>query len=461
MRGLLAVVAGQLLLASLFALRTPAWNNPDEPAHYNAIAEIATTGRLPVLTAGDHDHAALTAAVARGFPNGPRGAFLHYEDHQPPLYYLLLAPFFLATHGSLVALRLCGVVLGAIPPVATWASAQLVLPQRPRVALAAAALAAFLPQSLAGAASVNNDALVLPLVALGMLLAIRETQTPGGPLHCVMLGCVAGLALLAKLTALPLLVAAVLAVGASPEARIRRLLRLLLPVAALAGPLLLRNASLYGWSDPLALGRHALVVAGEPTAAGWIRSQGLLAWLWHDVTTALRSFFAQFGWMNVLVDFRFYRAALVVGAVAVVGFVADLRAAPGRPGGGLLALQAGCVALLFGAYNLAFVQPQGRYLLPALLPMAVGVARGLDRMAEPAIARRAARVLGLGCALLIGLGLATRDVAGWTLLFGAGGGAALVGLSRVPEAWRARLVFLPSAALPFVSAFLLFRYIPG
>ena len=55
-----------LPLAALYAIRTPAWQAPDEPAHYNYVAQLAD-GRLPVLEAGDWQQDALDALRATGF----------------------------------------------------------------------------------------------------------------------------------------------------------------------------------------------------------------------------------------------------------------------------------------------------------------------------------------------------------------------------------------------------------
>jgi hypothetical protein len=43
------IVLGFLILGSQYALRTPAWQNPDEPAHYNYIAQVADHGCCPVI----------------------------------------------------------------------------------------------------------------------------------------------------------------------------------------------------------------------------------------------------------------------------------------------------------------------------------------------------------------------------------------------------------------------------
>ncbi|HRF98354.1 MAG TPA: hypothetical protein PLZ51_24265, partial [Aggregatilineales bacterium] len=43
-----------LICGVLFALYTPLWQTPDEPAHYHYIAQVATIG-LPKIEAGDWD----------------------------------------------------------------------------------------------------------------------------------------------------------------------------------------------------------------------------------------------------------------------------------------------------------------------------------------------------------------------------------------------------------------------
>ncbi|MSQ11017.1 MAG: hypothetical protein EXR52_08485, partial [Dehalococcoidia bacterium] len=51
----LAVLVGvYVLLGCLYALRTPLWQNPDEPAHYNYVRQLSTGGGVPVLQAGDY-----------------------------------------------------------------------------------------------------------------------------------------------------------------------------------------------------------------------------------------------------------------------------------------------------------------------------------------------------------------------------------------------------------------------
>ncbi|HYY90178.1 MAG TPA: hypothetical protein VFA49_15380, partial [Chloroflexota bacterium] len=59
-----------LALAAAYARLTPAWNNPDEPAHYIYVAHIAETGTLPVLAHGDWDPDRLEPLIKSHFPPG-------------------------------------------------------------------------------------------------------------------------------------------------------------------------------------------------------------------------------------------------------------------------------------------------------------------------------------------------------------------------------------------------------
>ncbi|MCX7669360.1 MAG: hypothetical protein N2439_04745, partial [Anaerolineae bacterium] len=67
---LLLLLVLYLWLGVFFAVRTPAWQAPDEPAHYNYIRFVATTGGFPVLQMGDYPHAYLEEIKSRKFPAG-------------------------------------------------------------------------------------------------------------------------------------------------------------------------------------------------------------------------------------------------------------------------------------------------------------------------------------------------------------------------------------------------------
>jgi len=203
----LLIIAFYLALGVGYALLTPAWQAPDEPAHFNNIAHIATTGRLPRLQPGDYDQAYLEKLKAERFPPELSIAPVRYEGHQPPLYYLLMTPVLWLLSGAGVAvqvgaLRLANVMIGALVIVFIWLSARRLFPKRPRIALLAAGFVAFLPMHIAMSASINNDALAelfIAAVMLRLLAALQQEETTPG--QWALTGLLIGLGLLTKFQA--------------------------------------------------------------------------------------------------------------------------------------------------------------------------------------------------------------------------------------------------------------------
>lgn len=173
-RPLLLLALTYLLIGTLFAFLTPDWQAPDEPAHYNYVAQVAVNGCCPIIQAGDWNQAYLTRLTSTRFSPSLLGslATVQYEDHQPPLYYTLGAMIFRFTNSSLIALRLFSVVLGLGVVLCAYGIAALLLPGRPWIALGTAALVAFLPQHVHILASVSNDSMAELVVALALLLCV-------------------------------------------------------------------------------------------------------------------------------------------------------------------------------------------------------------------------------------------------------------------------------------------------
>ena len=401
------VLAGIILLylgiGALYALNTPPWQSPDEPAHYNYIAQIAGEGCCPVIAPGDWDAAYLSELTTEQFPEEADLSPLEYEDHQPPLYYLLLSVVYGLTGGSLLALRLATLVLGAGVVLLTYATVARLFPVRLTLALGAAAFVAFIPQHLSVLASVNNDALAE--LVLAALLAV-STAYLGNPVlpdsggeprpatrrpRPALLGLLAGLAFLTKLTVYApavLVVALALVIRWRAE---RRSFGWFAGQAAWAagGALALgalwwaRNAVVYGWPDIFAQAAHEAAVVGQLRTADLIAEIGAGPFALRLLTTTFHSFFGQFGWMAVPMSPRVY---LVVG-LFLAGTLAGLAllptalpevtlAAPRRAVLAIFGALAVLVLLQFAYYNLTFVQHQGRYLYPALVPLGLAVTAG-------------------------------------------------------------------------------------
>ncbi len=179
---LLVILALYVILGVLYAVRTPAWQAPDEPAHYNYVRFVATTGGFPVLQMGDYPHGYMEEIKSRKFPPDLSIDPIRYESHQPPLYYALLAPIYAAVRGALLPLRLASVLLGLGVVLLAYAIARRIYPERAALALGTAAFVAFLPQHLATVSQVGNDVLAELLFAavlyilVGWVLEAGDTE---------------------------------------------------------------------------------------------------------------------------------------------------------------------------------------------------------------------------------------------------------------------------------------------
>jgi hypothetical protein len=158
---LLLICLLYLVVAALFAVYTPAWQAPDEPAHYNYVRQVAENGCCPVIEIGDWNLAYQGELTSGHFAPELLGDLdaLQYEDHQPPLYYLLASVMFKLTHASLTGLRLFSVFISLGVVLSTYGVGRAMYPERPWIGLGAAALVAFVPQHVTMMAAVNNDGL--------------------------------------------------------------------------------------------------------------------------------------------------------------------------------------------------------------------------------------------------------------------------------------------------------------
>ncbi len=423
------ILIGYVVAATLYAVITPDWQNPDEPAHYNNIATIAAGDGLPVLREGDYDQEYLNALVSGRFPPHLAITPLRYEAYQPPLYYLAATPAFWLGNGALLPIRLFNVLLGAVSLLLLYACMETVFPTKPLLTVGATAFAAFLPMHVAMSAAVNNDGLAELLTLAAMLTLLRwmkrrfyRTAPPAGapanpPLErrtLLLLGALLGLGMATKLyayAAAPLAAGIVLlTVWLAPVAQLdqpqarptaRGLLRGLgaalwvsVPALLLLIPLWLRNLQLYGGGDLLGLQMHDRLVTGQPTTAAWIAREGFINYLERMLDFTFRSFWGVFGWLGVFMEPRLYTLLLAFSGALLLGLLwALVRFICGRPEAdmdryqfwvlGFFGVMALAVLASFVWYNLKFVQHQGRYLFWGLLPISAFLALAWRELMQP------------------------------------------------------------------------------
>ena len=464
------IIVAYLIVGTLYAIYTPAWQVPDEPAHYNYIRSLAEGRGIPVMEPQDYDQAYIEQLTAERFPPHLSITPLTYEDHQPPLYYLLATPFFRLFDGDLLPLRLFSVALGAVVVAMALAIAQEVFPQRPGLVWLAGGLVAFLPQHTAMMAGVNNDALTEALLGLWLWLALRYLR---GAAHPAVLSGVLGALLLTKTTgyvALPLtlLVAGLhwRRGGFSWKHTLAQLAWLCVPGLLLGGLWWGRNTALYGWPDFLGLLRHNAVVVNQPRTVEWVAREGLWPFLAGALRTTFRSFWGQFGWMGVVLDTRIYlglgwlSALMVWGACWQLGESLSRGLTPRhRDALTLLGASALITTALYVGYNLTFVQHQGRYLFPALPALALAGAVGLQRLAEKRLAVGTALLLIVVLLGIGGVGLLRGDLPLWPLALTGTTVVALLVSGLLPRRFTPTLAGFLLAGLLALAVWCLFGFI--
>ena len=394
------VVFVYVLLAALYAAYTPKWQAPDEPAHFNYIRAIGDTGALPVLQKGDYDQNYLEQIKAAKFPASMSIDAIRYESYQPPLYYLAATPIYLAARAGgidaqVLALRLFGVALGAILLLVAYAIVREIFPDDALLALATVGAIATVPMFIAVSASVSNDIAAVLVLALILWLAVRRVKNTVSDKHFVILGGILfGAALLTKTTAyvpgVLLLVGADVASGGCAnyaqswrvtwKHNLQSLVSLFALALLISAPMFVRNMLTYGITDPLGLARHNSVVVGQPTTAEMIAKYGVGHILFDYLAVTFKSFWAQFGWMGVLVNDRIYVMLFLLCAAALLGFTfhvlrilrrRDLLTTAQWWSMGLLAVTVLVAVVDYIGYNFEFFQLQGRYLFPGIIPIAL------------------------------------------------------------------------------------------
>lgn len=416
---ILPIIALYLVVAGLYAIYTPAWQAPDEPAHYNYVRQMADN-QLPVIEEGDWDSAELSRLTTARFAPDTLANLraIEYEDHQPPLYYMLLAPFYQANNGNLILLRLVSVSIGAGVVYMAYLTALRAFAGRYALALTAAAFVAFLPQHVHILASVNNDALALLLIA--MILYFCVDYADGGETPAWRIGLLYGFAIATKTTAYmmaaPIVLALILHVRHSQTTVRRSWFSTALIVGFTALPFALlwwgRNVQVYGFPDLFGLRAHDEVVVGQLRTADYIAEIGQGAYWEVAIRTILTSFWGMFGWMAApSPEWVVYglTALVVLGLVGLMIFRAGRGAAHGT--WALFGLTAALALAMLVYYNTQFVQFQGRYIFALLIPLGVSVALGLDAIrARIPVIKTWAWILPM----ILTIGLAGLDV--WLLV---------------------------------------------
>jgi 4-amino-4-deoxy-L-arabinose transferase-like glycosyltransferase len=347
-KAIAVILVAFVLLSTTYSVVTPIFEAPDELQHYFFVQHLADGEGLPVITGPVPD--------------------IQAEMHQPPLYYALgaLVTFWIDTdpltdfvwrnphaqigvptasgnvnmvvhsaeesfpyRGVTLAMhlgRLLSVLMGAATVLATYCIARQIMPQQKGLAIGAAVINAFNPQFAFISGTINNDNLVIVLFALAALLLVVLAKREVSRDRLILLGLVIGLASLTKLTGLMLLPLAAVVLGAVALRRWR----------PGGGQETLPN-SFVGWMAIVSI--VALVVGGWWYARNWLLYgdpfgmkimsilfrtrvyRPSLLELLTEVKGLRMSFWALFGWFNILAEPWLYLAFDGLALLGVVGLL--------------------------------------------------------------------------------------------------------------------------------------------
>lgn len=457
------------LLGALYSVVVPLFEAPDELWHFSFVRVLATQRALPRQ------------------PSEGKDMWLR-EAGQPPIYYFVTAPFiapldssdlvelarFNVAHPAVTAsstsqahnifihtprenfpyrgaalamhmARLLTIPWGAAAILGVYLVARQLMPARPGLALASAAIAAFNPHVIFISSIVNNDAAAICLGTYSLWLIIRLGQGQASRRAEIALGLVLGLALLSKVSALALLPLLGLALcllwwqERDTKALLTRSTRILGPAALVGAWWYLRNWMLYG--DPLAWRVWLIDIGVQPIGLGELVRQ------FGQVAT---SFWSPYDGLFPPVVFWALGLVMLLTIAGWVRLVARREVFAQADARGLL-LAGTWFALLFASlvrYMTITPAAAGRLLFPGLAAFGLFVVLGLDALFPRRWSGLATGGVGVGLlflSLITPWGLiaprfarplldSAPDLAGDTTFDDAlFGGARLLGLEITPE----------------------------
>jgi hypothetical protein len=345
---LCAVIGIFVILGSVIAIKTPAYESSDEPGHARNIETLASghwygmnskcrfSLNKPLLLgcSGDEAHQAplyylVFAGWQRvvGLPNR-----VPYQGQEVDVSYLGLGPNrqggFFSHHNPedlrfLLWLRLPNVFMGALTVLFAFFAVRL-LSNDPWTPVVGASMVAFLPRFVFLSSFVTNDNLVTLLGAVLTFAALRYTRMPSR-WRMATVGAVVGLLLITKLSALPIaVVLVILPFMVSGWKRRTEYLGIgLVSTIGVSGWYFIQNIVRYG--DPLARAasaRYLAQIGGLGTWPGlpYKMTDPLSLIFVHVPVKILNSFWYQSGWNQ----FRWSWPINLMFSLVLLGAVAGL-----------------------------------------------------------------------------------------------------------------------------------------
>ncbi len=424
---LVLLILARLAVGLLYSVVVPSWEAYDEDGHFAYARYLALYHHL--LQPGDPE------------------AEKVWENFQPPLYYLLVAPsiatFDLGLTGTLPpknpyfaqgdagynyalhppaltgvpqqldqavhAARLVSILISLVGVLFVFLAARRLWPGAPGKVWAATCLYAFWPQFLFNGSMVTNDTLVSMLAAATLYLGLRLADCGFTLRDGLLLGGVLIAALFTKLNALAFLPAILLALGLSLHVPGRSRLASGLALGVLGGLVVAALAAIRSFQFIA-----QQVFRAETVLAFFqhVASRNNLAELWGALHYSFQTFAGSFGWGNLQTRGWFYQLWAAAALLGVAGLLLGLwqRRLPLKLSRlalmGLQALSSYGLSLALAIASQNFFLTHGRYLLPALPAVCLGLISGWQMLVPRRWQPRLWKTVGVGIVVL-----------GWSISF--------------------------------------------
>lgn len=335
-----------LLFGLLFLAFTAPYRAPDEGPHYTYANALYTQHRIPAI-------------------------WESLEGHQPPLYYLLLQPFFWVTpdgtkFSRVYLLRIATLLIGAGLPALVYLTSRRLFPLDRFVQIGATAAASLTPQLLFMNGVINNDALTNLAGAASLYLIVRTLQEQQLSRRATLWNMVVIIVgIFSKLSLAPvalLLFALTLWKG---WRQWRWIAFGIMPIVLGVVFLALHNMHLYHDATAFSYMKKAWYADQHRY---FLSLSGLTGWF----RTLVESYWARFGHANIILPHTYYTLFKIVSVVSAAGLVLfgirDWKKQNTKTQWPLVATFLVAAVLFVGTfiYSLSFYQPQGRYLFPAV-----------------------------------------------------------------------------------------------
>jgi len=414
-RWLLLLLGLTLVRGAIYALFVPPWQSPDEPGHFEYAWSLAQPEIRSLKPAPDPRlEGELLASLYEWRFGAVGGRVLpdpmptRMDDLPKPivarrartlitqrfsLSYLWYALFLRPVRGQdllvqLYVTRLASVLLNVLISWLAFLTLAELLKDRQDLLALAGTLVVMIPQHTFINSAVGDGTLA-ELLASVVLYCWLSICSRGARVANVA-GVIAGTALgmWTKTTAAFLLpMNAVLTLWLLLRGR-RRAWNARTIVALVLGIALI-GALLGLWSGS-SLGKRVLFTLRTfPSPSGWAWRDARGLALDEGLLLSYESFWANFGWMSLPVDARWYGAILLLSALALIGWFVRDRSAQRPPHVLSVAMALTTAVAVYVWVALLSKQSeyysfQGRYLFPVLIPFSFFFVRGLDRLFDGA-----------------------------------------------------------------------------